>query len=291
MCKDIPVYDIIKGKILSEKLMPGSMLKGMSFKDWASHRKSVISNVFARKAYFSAFGYEPEDAAELKTHMLSLSDCYWRKFDNEDVSFEQISPYHTGFWDGKGDYKGGAIPTIYTSGAVSKYWLDSDRLYKSGCSVELEAYALASRLGIPCNKVENSEDESGIIVYNITDSNAMLEPAIFSGRFEGTFFPTIDEVVCNFGEAGLTMLAFDAVTGNTDRHLENLGFLRDANTGEYLGMAPLYDFDQVLSADGTDDYLITQLPEHQVIERICEKTLSVSEHPVFRARAQAILRR
>jgi hypothetical protein len=87
------------------------------------------------------------------------------------------------------------------------------------------------------------------------------------------------------------MLAFDAVIGNSDRHLENLGFLRDANTGEYLGMAPLYDFDHALEYDGLDDPLITQLPKHPIIDNVCERVLAVSEHPVFRARAQAILSR
>jgi hypothetical protein len=291
MCKETPIYDLNTKTVLCAGLMPGSVLYGMSIETWAMHRKSVLSNVIARKVYFSAFGYEPEAFEERKTHMLSLSDCYWKKSDNEDIGFDEISPYYTEFWDGTGMYRGGAIPTIYTSGAVSKYWIDRDRLYKKGCTVELEAYSLAAELGIPCNKVEESPDKSGIIVYNITNPDVMLEPAICSGRFRGTFFPTIDEVVTNFGEDGLAMLAFDAITGNVDRHLENFGFLRDANTGEYLGMAPLYDFDHVLEACGVDDYLITQLPKHPVVERICRQTLSVSEQPVFCARAQAILER
>ena len=103
------------------------------------------------------------------------------------------------------------------------------------------------------------------------------------------FFPTVEEVVSCFGEPGLVMLAFDAVIGNMDRHLENFGFLRDADSGEYLGMAPLFDFDHTLSVDGVNDYLIEQLPKHFVVEGICRDVLNVSGHPVFRARAQAIL--
>ena len=188
MCKDSPVYDIEKNRVLNRNLMPGSMLEGMSFDIWAQHRKSVISNVIARKAYFSAFGYEPEEKAERKTHILSLSDCYWRKYDNETVDFGQISPYKIDFWDGTGSYNGGAIPTIYTSGVRSKYWLDSKRLYKDGCAVELEAYELAVSLDISCNKIEAAPDKTGIIVHNITSADVMLEPAICSGRFKGTFF-------------------------------------------------------------------------------------------------------
>ena len=63
MCKDAPVYDIENNRILNKDLMPGSIPEGMSFESWAQHRKSVISNVIARKAYFDAFGYEPESKA------------------------------------------------------------------------------------------------------------------------------------------------------------------------------------------------------------------------------------
>jgi len=291
MCKDLPVFDIIKREILNEALMPGAMLEGMSFESWAQHRKSVLSNVQARKVYFAAFGYEAEDVADSRTHMLSLSDCYWQMDENENVTFKSISPYYTEFWDGEGNYNGGAIPTIYTPGVRSKYWIDKDRLCKLDCLEELVAYELAVALDIPCNRIEPAGDITGIIVQNITSADLMLEPAICSGRFKGTFFPTVDEIVESFGDAGLTMLAFDAITGNTDRHLENLGFLRDSNTGEYLGMAPLFDFDNVLTADGTDDPLLAQLPKAPVIENLCERTLSVSQHPVFCARARVILDR
>lgn len=296
MCKNIPVYDIANKKVINEHFMPGSMLKGMSFESWTVHRKSVLSNTVARRVYFNAFGYGSEGEAERKTHILSLSDCYWIKFDDEDVTFESISPYFTDFWTGTGAYKGGAIPTIYISGAIDKYWLDCNRLYKKGCLVELEAYELAVALHIPCNKIEKSPDETGIIVYNITNSNVMLEPAICTGRFKGTMYPTVEELVTNFGEDGLTMLAFDAVTGNVDRHLENFGYFRDVNTGNYIGMATLYDFDHTLSVTGTDDYLITQLPYNEpmqisIIENICKKVLSVTKQPVFIERANAILNR
>ena len=289
MCKNKPVFDVRNNAVIDAALAPGAMLNGMSFRDWARHRRSVLSNTIARKTYFQAFGYGTEDEADRRTHMFSLSDCYWLKYDGEEVLFEDVSPYHARFWDGSGSYEHGAIPTIYTPGAVGKCWLDSKRLYKKGCFVEMEAYMLAVALGIPCNKVEASADGDGIVAYNITTSDAMLEPAICSGRFAGDFFPTIAEIIDSFGDDGIKMLAFDAVIGNTDRHLENFGFLRDANTGEYLGMAPLFDFDQALSADGTDDFLITQLPRHNLIERICNRVLRESGQPLFRARAIAIL--
>ena len=37
------------------------------------------------------------------------------------------------------------------------------------------------------------------------------------------------------------MIYCDYVIGNTDRHLGNFGFIRDANTAEIIGFAPLFD--------------------------------------------------
>lgn len=139
MCKNTPAYDIASGEVLCAELLPGAMLQGMGFTEWAKHRKSVLSNVIARKVYFSAFGQGAEDSAEMQTRILSLSDCYWSKQNGDSITFEQVSPYYADFWKGQGKYTGGAIPTLYTAGAVSKYWLDNQRLYKQGCLIELEA--------------------------------------------------------------------------------------------------------------------------------------------------------
>ena len=46
--------------------------------------------------------------------------------------------------------------------------------------------------------------------------------------------PDASEAVCN-------MLAADFILANTDRHLGNFGFLRDSETLEWKGTAPIYD--------------------------------------------------
>lgn len=55
-------------------------------------------------------------------------------------------------------------------------------------------------------------------------------------------------------QAYRSMLVFDAVTANIDRHGANFGVLRDNATGEVLGMAPIFDhnlalFPQEMAAD------------------------------------------
>ena len=294
MCKDNPVYDIDKNTVINESLMPGAMLNKESFGLWVGARKTVLSNAIARRLRFNAFGYSAEEAITKRTHMLSLSDCYWIKHEGEDVRFEQISPYYIEFWSGlEGAYDEGPIPTLYTNGARDKYWVDAERLFKAGCEIEIEAYKLAEILEIPCNKIEKhkSGNHNGVIVHNITNENVMLESARCSGVIKDEVFATIDEIIENFGDDGLTMMSFDAITGNIDRHVENFGYLRDANTGEYLGMAPLYDFDQILKASVMfeTDHLLQSIPVNDITENLCRKTIELSEHSTFVKRAMIIM--
>lgn len=57
---------------------------------------------------------------------------------------------------------------------------------------------------------------------------------------------TFMQIVSLFENLGLRvqledLLVFDALVYNTDRHLNNYGFLRDNDTYELVGMAPIFD--------------------------------------------------
>lgn len=55
------------------------------------------------------------------------------------------------------------------------------------------------------------------------------------------------------------MLFFDYVTGNIDRHNENWSFTMN-NSGVFLSLTPLYDFDNCFIADDEDFSKITLRP-------------------------------
>lgn len=61
-------------------------------------------------------------------------------------------------------------------------------------------------------------------------------------------------------EAYASMLVFDALILNTDRHLTNFGMLRDSRTGAWLGPAPVFDNGRSLffnlAFDQADDFAI-----------------------------------
>ena len=299
MCKDNPVYDIGDNIIINKDLVPGAMLKGMSYEKWKESRGFLLSNYSARQILFRVTLNRNRDEVLKSTHMLSLSDCYWTKEADESMSFDDITPYKKKFWNNANEpYEGGALPTLYLNGAIDKYWLDSDWLFKIGCEQEVEAYELAKILGIPCNEIKlysdhdiNGKEVKGIAVKNFTDTDSMLEPVNFSGKIDiNAVYADENEIIDMFGhDCGYTMMCFDIIIGNTDRHTQNYGFRRNANTGEYSGMAPLYDFNCILGDEKAGRFLIDNVPINSLMEMMCLKTLKQSSHPIFRERSAMIL--
>lgn len=298
--KDIPVYDIEKDILLDKQRAPGILQKHASpdlFKMWLKLRYSSNTNTLARVLKGVTFGQGNRALINEKTRIFSLSDCYWiaDKYDNT-ITFENMSPYFNDFWKGVNEYAGEAVPTLYANGALHKCWLSSTDLYKCGDNVEIEIECsrLAILCQIPCAEV--IKYDKGIIIKNFTSKDIMLESIDISGRLDPDDFDETN-ILELFGFDGFRMILIDAIFGNGDRHAGNFGYLRDANTGEYLSMAPLYDFDHALDATGLKDYLLLdaidisksnkQYKEEAI--RISTIIASNTSNEVFRKRASCIL--
>ena len=132
MCKNVPVYDIDNHKVLCNNLLPGYMQvysqDRNAFKTWLKLRYSSNTNSLARQLKGITFGQGNRVTINRETHAFSLSDCYWIKESNDTRTFEHLSPYYVDFWKGKGVYTGGAIPTLYVPGYISKQWINSSIL-------------------------------------------------------------------------------------------------------------------------------------------------------------------
>ena len=106
-----------------------------------------------------------------------------------------------------------------------------------------------------------------------------------------------ETIVGLFGFKGMQMILMDAIFGNGDRHAGNFGWLRDSNTGAYLDMAPLYDFDHALDSKAERDRLITDAvkiilrhPEYRdEAIRIAAIIVKVNTINIFRVRANTVL--
>jgi len=283
MCKDVEVYNTSTKEVLFKELLPGCMKrKTMNYSQWMRTRYSAGSNVSARRLMLAAFGSDNHEHAIEATRTLSLSDCYWLKRQDENVSFYDISPYLHKEWDGSGTFKGGSISTLFVNGAADKKWLDARTLLKVKSYKEYEPYALCYTLGLN-NVAEAKMSDEGILLTNFTSTEYFLESMEQSG-FSGRKDNPREKAVETFKEQAVSLFVVDYLVEHDDRHWGNYGFLRSSNTGEYISMAPYYDFDWSWSN------AVVALPDNayknysDVIRAVCEKALHISdrfEHKEF----------
>ena len=284
--KNTPVYDIDNNILLDKQRAPGILQKYTSketFSNWLLTRYSSNTNAFAHVSL-------SREILDRETHIFNLSDCYWIADDNT-ISFETMSPYLN-------SYKDYTIPTLYTNGYLTKRWLSPTQLLKCGDNVEIEVECshLTRLCHIPCAKVTHYS-KNAILIKNFTSKEIMLEAAEVSGRLNPDNFNESD-ILNLFHLNGFHMILLDAIFGNGDRHAGNFGYLRDSNTGEYLSMAPLYDFDHALDATGTSDNLLldainiskSNKQYHQEAIRISTIITNHTSNKVCRKRASCILK-
>jgi len=276
MCKDTAVYNVTEGVAYSEKLLPGCMQRNtMDYSQWMKTRYSAGSNVSARRLMLKAFGSDNHEQAIEVTRTLSLSDCYWLKRQDEDVRFAKVTPYLHKEWDGVGEFKGGSISTLFVNGAADKQWLDSETLLKVKSFKEYEPYTLCSALGLK-NLSDAKMSDDGILLKNFTSTDHFLESMEQSG-FSGEKDNPREKAVEFFKETAVALFVVDYLVEHDDRHWGNYGFLRDSNTGEYLSMAPYYDFDWSWSGSVVPLPYNAYKNHNGYILSLCEKAISISD--------------
>lgn len=210
----------------------------------------------------------------VKNRMLSLSDHYWLKKKNEDITWEDVNFFTNNYSDNVGniivgteygqitDYKS---PDLTTNGWLKKAWRrdkdGKDYLFKLGsapyfqepinevfCSellakfsnIDYVPYILGSIKGNYCSICPNFVTETeefipAFQIYRTAEKPFYIEPYKF----------LIDRCLF-FGIKGVrhfidVMIAFDYLIGNTDRHMGNFGFMRNVDTKEFTRIAPLFD--------------------------------------------------
>ena len=206
---------------------------------------------------------------------LSLSDAYWIRRVGDYSKWSEVNFFTRPFSMDIGKAMFGTLsksrdeidlfsPDLSTNGWLKKTWrLKNDIRYlvKAGSYPNMQEpineilatklletlnfipfvhYSLAQIKGAACCACRNFLDENteyvpAALIYK-------TEP-----RPEGvSIYSHLLERCRAFGITGMEdfldrMLQVDFILANSDRHLGNFGFLRDANTLEFLGPAPLFD--------------------------------------------------
>lgn len=205
----------------------------------------------------------------------SLNDCYWFQTEeqyNMDFGWDDINFFDNNYSLYSGEELLNLLPTFLnenfespnftTNGKMSKMWVkqgDKDILYKTGtleaCDQEvfneILASEIASRLGI--NHVDYT-----LTKLMLKDGNERFfcKCENFCNK-DWEFIPAQSMMVENdsIGKKGFIkymeknnlishiyqMLVLDYIISNKDRNPSNFGVIRDTNTLEVVGMAPLFD--------------------------------------------------
>ena len=265
--------------ILSERHVPiaiqlqnktGIELK--SFERWWSGRSIPASRDGIREA-LSALGEHSPLALVNKCYGLSLSDHYWLKPDHLDLDWQHINFFDNDFSEDIGNILLGQpaespdsldlfSPDNTSDGWLRKKWLirNGQRcLLKGGSGDEQEPFnevvatALMKRLGIahvPYSLEEHHGKYYSLCPNFVTTQNEFI-PAwqvmtLLKKSNEQSDYEHLIRCCNHLGmtdaRAGLEqMLVLDYLIANEDRHYNNFGFIRSADTLAFQGCAPVFD--------------------------------------------------
>ena len=209
----------------------------------------------------------------LKCYGLSLSDQYWMKPADSDLQWKTINFFENDFSDDVGNILFGQpasqdidlmSPCNTSDGWLKKKWkiIDTKRcLIKAGSNPfmqepinEVFGTRLHQRLGcknyvpyyvlweegIPYSVCEDFIDTDTELVNAVSINRSMKKRSQNSSYKH--FLNACDELgIPEMKEFVDYMLVFDYLIANTDRHFGNFGAIRNVETLEWIGPAPIFD--------------------------------------------------
>ena len=299
MHKNIPVMDfrldettgLVQriGTLREEKHLPTGIriLNGIpdrkSVNAWWTERSIPASRSGVREA-LETLGIADTKALLTRCCGLSLSDQYWIRPEDSELTWEKVNFFTNDFSEDIGDVLFGAnkrpdavnfsSPDSTSDGSLKKRWriIDGRRcLVKGGSNPyrqqplnEVIATRIMERLGIPCVPYTLIWNKGApySVCTDFVDENTELIPAwrIIQTRKQPNNLSLYQHFVRCAGELGIPdvipflnrMIVLDYIILNEDRHLNNFGAIRDAQTLEWIGMAPVFDSGNSLGCDKTE---------------------------------------
>ena len=251
-----------------------------AFNTWWTDRSIPASRSGIREA-LETLEIENTKLLLLRCFGLSLSDQYWINPDGSDLAWDDINFFQHPFSDDIGDVLFGApkranaldfsSPDNTSDGYLKKRWkiIDGKRyLIKGGSNPfrqqpfnEVIATEIMARLEIPHvpyrliwnNAAPYSACEDFI------DENTELIPAwrvmmIIKKSNSTSVYQHFVNCCESLGVKDVVpfldrMITLDYIIANEDRHFNNFGLIRNAETLEWVGMAPIYDSGSSLGYD------------------------------------------
>ena len=251
--------------------------KKQQFSAWWKSRSIPASRQNIQNA-LETLGNITTDHLIVKNYGLSLSDQYWARPEGIRIQWEDINFFENSFSEDIGKALFGTLaiqdvssinfvsPDNTSDGWLKKKWIIDNQnrvLLKGGSGFiqqepfnELFASEICKLLNIP--HVEYSVIEQNERFYSacndFIDKDTELISALYirntckKSNNDSEFthlihcceelgmdnIETIKKQICD-------MIVLDSIVANEDRHFNNFGFIRNANTLKWQGLAPVYD--------------------------------------------------
>lgn len=249
---------------------------------------------------------------------LSLNDSYWVVPADFKGKFADYNLYENRFSEalslvaytgvGGSNEAFSTSPELTTNGMLRKAWrfVDNDEiyLYKGGtegaANTGNEPYSeyytcqIAEAMGLPCVKYD-LENWKGILASKcklFTNIDTAFVPV---GRIlkKCTLKECLEyyaSLGTDFYEQLCSMLVFDSVIYNEDRHFGNFGVLRDNHTGQIISPAPIFDnglslFNFAMPDDfkNLEEYAKTRSNPYRIsYEEICKEIMGAKQKSQLR---------
>ena len=271
------IYSVIK--ILNEDHLPVGTgdrdgLDNNILRTWWDGRSIPASRDGLRELLEKLRMSSPQQLLD-KSFGLSLSDQYWLCPLNETIRWKDVNFFHNPFSDDVGSLLIGKTgvedgreigllsPDNTSDGILRKKWkiIGGKRyLIKAGTGPnnqevanEVLASRICERLGIPAVKYDIID--IGGVKYSICGDFITDDTELVTARSVKNLIKKdnrtsdYDSFVAKAEELGIgdarrridMMLVLDFIIVNTDRHYNNFGLIRNADTLEWISVAPIYD--------------------------------------------------
>jgi len=267
------------GKVLNEKHLPIGTARGngadaAAVKDWWDGR-SIPASREGLRALLDTLGMVSPHQLLDKSFGLSLSDQYWICPQNGDLKWEDVNFFHNAFSDDVGNMLFGKArpkskdaprllsPDNTSDGVLKKKWkiINGKRCLIKGGTLpnnqevanEVLASRICERLGIPY--VNYDLIGIGGIKYCVCEDFITGDTELVTAWHIKNLIKSDDDTsdhdafISKAEELGIKdarrridmMIVLDFIIVNTDRHYNNFGLVRNANTLEWMSVAPIYD--------------------------------------------------
>lgn len=264
MSKDIrvAVYKNDELEILNAQLAPYYLVKTKRLESWLEHRAIDSHRVNSRLLKKALRLKEKDDFnTVISVNAVTITDTYWIKeigssLTYEDVRFKDdffaelaLSGGYDNF-NNASNSKNKRTPELTNTGSFEKCWKLINGawfMYKTANDMqmfsELFTYKLGKKLGF--NMADYQMGEGYIKTRDFTNNAGVNFEPMFDYVNDDDDYAVSLSVIQKYcpGAVGdyIRILFMDTLVANLDRHTFNYGFLRNADTGEYIGLAPNFD--------------------------------------------------